>query len=245
MNINSNWFGFPEAEFMFEGRRATVVFPEKANMGKNWTIKTEYKDAFPETEIALLKEGFHVAYLENKTRFATKEDCDAKARFVKFIAKELGLKEKCVPVGMSCGGAHAVRFAGYYPDLIDCMFIDAPVLNYCDFPAAYGNEYREKVWEEEFIVAYPGITRAKMLDFPHHPMNMVGTLIENKIPIIMLYGNEDTTVDFNKHGRLFADEYENHPELLKVHMREYQGHHPHGIPGNPQMIVDFILQHTN
>lgn len=244
MDINSNWFGFPQAEFDFEGRRATVVFPEKPCEGRNWTIKTEYKDAFPETEIALLNEGFHAAYLENKTRFATKEDCDAKARFVKFLAKELNLKEKCVPIGMSCGGAHAVRFAGYYPELIDCMFIDAPVLNYCDFPAAYGNDYREKVWEEEFVIAYPGITRAALFNFAHHPMNMIDSLIENKIPVLMLYGNEDTTVDFFKNGAILVDAYKDHRELLKVHMREYQGHHPHGIPQNPKMIVDFILKYA-
>jgi len=242
---NSMWNGFKQIEFEFEGKLATLVFPEKANESKNWTIKTEYKDAFPETEIALLKNGFHVAYLENVSRLAPKEDCDRKARFVKFLSEKYGLKDKCIPIGMSCGGAHAVRFAGYYPTLVECMFIDAPVLNYCDFPGKLGNTFCERVWENEFLKTYPGMTRAKLLDFPHHPMNMVNVLIENKIPIIMLYGTEDSTVIYNENGAFFEEAYKETPELLTVVKREYQGHHPHGIPQNPEIIVDFILKHIN
>lgn len=241
----SQWNGFKQAEFEFQGRLATLVFPKEANKGRNWTIKTEYKDPFPETEIALLEKGFHVAYLKNTSRLAPKEDCDAKAEFALYLAKEFNLSKKCVPIGMSCGGAHAVRFAGYYPELVDCMFIDAPVLNFVDFPGKIGNEYREKVWKEEFLKAYPGMTRAKLFNFEHHPMNMVETLIENKIPIIMLYGTEDEVISYNENGAIMEQMYENHPELLKVMPRVGQGHHPHGFPENPEIIVDFILKHIS
>ena len=36
------------------------------------------------------------------------------------------------------------------------------------------------------------MTRAKLLDFPHHPMNMADILIEHKIPIIMLTAKGET-----------------------------------------------------
>ena len=146
---------------------------------------------------------------------------------------------------MSCGGAHAVRFAGYYPELIDCMFIDAPVINFHSFPGKIGNEYYEKVWKNEFLQAYPNMTRAKLFGFEHHPINMVETLIKNKIPVIMLYGTEDTTLPYNEHGAIMEQMYENHPELLKAIPRVGQGHHPHGLPDNPEIIVDFILKHIS
>ena len=244
MNNDLIWHGYRQETFEFEGMRATLVFPEKANENKSWTLKTEYKGAFPETEIALLEKGFHVAYLENISRFATKEDCDKKAHFVKFLAEKFGLKEKCVPIGMSCGGAHALRFAGFYPELIECIFIDAPVLNYCNFPGGLGNAYYERIWEEEFIKAYPGVTRAKLLDFPHHPINMADRLIEHKIPVLMLYGTEDMTVLYNQNGALLEEAYSEKQELLTVIQRKNEGHHPHGFPKNPGVIVDFILEHT-
>lgn len=245
MRASSYWNGFLQEEFEFEGRTATIVFPKDKISSGNWSLKTEYKDAFPETEVELLKKGFHITYLENTSRFAPKEDCEAKARFVKFIAEKYGLKNKCVLIGMSCGGAHAVRFAGMFPELAECMFIDAPVLNYCNFPGKIGNSVFEIIWNNEFAKTYPGISRAKLLSFDEHPINMVDVLIEHKIPVLMLYGNEDMTVLYNENGALLEEAYKKAPELLTVIKRESQGHHPHGFPTNPKIIVDYILNNIN
>ena len=46
----------------FEGRELIIVFPEKAN-GK-CAIKTEYFDAFPEVQIELLKQGYHIVHMK-------------------------------------------------------------------------------------------------------------------------------------------------------------------------------------
>ena len=236
------WNGFECKEFEFEGREAMVVFPEKADEKRNWSLKTEYRDAFPETEIELLKKGFHVAWLKNTTRFATKDDCDAKARFADFLKDEYNLRDKCVTVGMSCGGAHAVNFAGFYPEKVACMFIDAPVLNFTSFPGKMGHEMCEEVWENEFVKAYPGITRTKLLNFDNHPISKAGILKEHRIPIIMVYGVEDATVYYNENGKLLELEYADCPELLKVVPRIAQGHHPHGLMEHSYMIADFIVQ---
>lgn len=237
------WQGFKSKEFIFEDRKAIIVFPSKTDKEKNWTLKTEYWGAFPETETALLSKGFHVAYLQNKTRFATKEDCDAKHRFVEFISRKYNLKSKCVLIGMSCGGAIAMNFAGLYPDDVACMFLDAPVLNFLSYPGKVGSKECEEVWENEFIKAYPGITRPKLLDFKNHPINSADTIIKHKIPIIMLYGTEDKTVIYEENGKLMEEAFEGHNELLKVIPRVYQGHHPHGFLKNSSEITDFIIAH--
>lgn len=240
----NKWNGFRCEEFEFEGRRAAVVFPEEPDKNRNWSLKTEYRDAFPETEIDLLKKGFHVAWVQNKSRFATVEDCDIKAMFADFLHSEYGLRDKCVPIGMSCGGAHAMNFAGLYPEKIACMYIDAPVLNFLSFPGKLGHKMCEEVWENEFIKAYPNITRAGLLNFDNHPICKLDVIKKHKIPIIMLYGDEDATVFYNENGRLLELEYADAPELLKVVVRTAQGHHPHGIPDNPKIVTDFIIEHT-
>ena len=235
----SLWHGFKQIEFEFEGHDAILVVPkEKAN--GNWTLKTEYWDAFPNTEIELLNRGFHAAYLKNISRFATKEDCNAKAHFVKFLSEKYGLRDKCVPVGMSCGGAHAVNFAGYHPECVACMFIDAPVLNFLDYPGRL-DKY-EDIWEKEFLKAYPGMTRAGIFTLDEQPMNRIPSLIENRIPVIMLYGTEDCTVEYNMNGRIFAEAYEGHEDLLTVIPRACQGHHPHGFFDNPEKLADLIME---
>lgn len=242
--MKTTWHGFEADEFEFEGRKAIVVFPKKPEPEENWTLKTEYWNAFPETEIALLHRGFHAAYLQNKSRFAPPEDCDAKARFVSYLHTTYGLRDKCVPVGMSCGGAHAVSFCGTHPDAVACMFIDAPVLNYCSFPGKIDESEQCMVWKDEFLKAYPGVTRAGLLCFERHPMNWIPALKAHKIPILMLYGTEDQTVLYSENGQLMEEAYADAPELLTVIPRPAQGHHPHGIPWDPTVIVDFIIHHT-
>ena len=85
------WHGFRSESFKFEGYDAIIVFPNTPDEKKHWALKTEYWDAFPEEEIELLNQGFHVAWVDNVTRFATEEDCDRKARFVKFLSEEYSL----------------------------------------------------------------------------------------------------------------------------------------------------------
>lgn len=227
--MNNLWNGFEFTEFEFEGKRAIIVFPKGKKDSGNWCLKTEYWNGFPQTEIEMVKRGFHLAYIENESRFATKADCERKARFVKYISENYKLRDKCVTVGYSCGGAHAVNFAGYFPECVCCLFIDAPVLNFCDYPGRIPDEKCEKVWDSEFVSAYPGITRAGLLNFKNHPMNRIPVIKENKIPVIMLYGTEDRLVNYNANGRLFEAEYSDTPQLLTVIPRYLNGHHPHGF----------------
>jgi len=241
----AEWHKYPYHAGEFMGQPYIVVCPKDVPANGKWILKTEYFGAFPETEFALLERGYHVAHVHNISRWCPDEVTETQAAFVDFVHSRFGLSKTCVPVGMSCGGMQAIFLAAKYPETVSCMFIDAPVLNYCDFPGRLGNTSCEKVWENEFLKTYPGMTRAKLLDFPHHPMNMANILIENKIPIIMLYGTEDSTVIYNENGAFFEEAYKETPELLTVVKREYQGHHPHGIPQNPEIIVDFILKHIN
>lgn len=74
----SKWHGFEKAEFLFEGRRAILVLPKESNKTDKWLLKTEYWDIFSEMEVEMLRLGWHVAYIENKTRWCLDEDLDMK-----------------------------------------------------------------------------------------------------------------------------------------------------------------------
>ena len=234
------WKGYKYTDFEFEGRSATIVFPEKPDALKNWTLKMEYQYAFIEEELALLERGFHVAFLSNTSRFASKADCDAKARFAEYLHREFGLRDRCVPIGMSLGGAHAVNFAGFYPEKVACMYIDAPILSFFQ----YAKEKYRDIWENEVVPTYPGITRAGLYSFDNHPMAKIPTLRQNRIPVLLVYGNEDMTVPVDEHAKIMEMEYENCPGLLTVMVRNLQGHHPHGFPANPAPIADYIVEHS-
>lgn len=232
------WNGFDLVDFDFEGKKAKVVFPKESKKGVYPAIKTEYWDAFPAVEIALLERGIPLCWVENESRFATKADSDRKARLIEYLSEQYGFSKKCIPIGMSCGGAHAINFAGDYPELIHRIFIDAPVLNFLSFPA---KPLFSKIWEREFTLAYPGIKRHQLLNFERHPINKAPILLEKKIPIIMVWGGEDQTVPYAENGALLEEAFAG-SDLLKVIKIHARGHHPHGLLGDQSEIVDFLLE---
>ena len=232
------WNGFRYEKFTFEGRNAIVVFPEEGTANGRLALKTEYWGAFPDVEIRLLKKGFHLAFLKNETRFVTKEDCDIRATFVRHLAKEYGLNEKCVPIGMSLGGAQAVLFAGYHPELVSCIYLDAPCLNYC----MYTKPRFRDIWDNEFLSAYPGTKYHQILSLPDHPINMADVLVEHRIPVMLVYGTEDLTVLYEDNGHMLAQAYKG-TGLLQTFAVDNRGHHPHGAFDGNDRIVEFIMTH--
>ena len=123
----------------------------------------------------------------------------------KYLIKEYGLNEKLVPIGYSSGGAHAVNFAGYYPELIKCMYIDAPLLNYNACPGRIGSNTAS--YYDDFAKAYNGVTRFELFSLDIHPLCRIPTLIENKIPVFLTYGPQDTTLVAEEHAMLMVDAY--------------------------------------
>ena len=57
MDNASRWHGYRRLDFPFEGKTATLVFPEKPAPGLPWAEYTEYFGAFPDTALALLARG--------------------------------------------------------------------------------------------------------------------------------------------------------------------------------------------
>jgi pimeloyl-ACP methyl ester carboxylesterase len=129
---------FRQLEFEFEGRYATLIFPPEGTANQRWMLKTEYFGAFPALELEMLARGWHLAYVKNVTRWCLDEDLERKARFAAFLHTEYGLCPRCVPVGMSCGGLIAIKFAAKYPEMVECLYLDGPVVNYMSCPCGFG-----------------------------------------------------------------------------------------------------------
>jgi len=243
--MKQSWNGHGMDVFSFEGYEARLVFPKQENSKNILVLKTEYWNAFPDIEQKLVTSGFHLAWLKNETRFATKEDCERKSRFVSYLSEQYGLQSKCVLVGYSCGGAHAINFAGVYPELVFCIFLDAPVLNFCSYPGKLGNAACEEVWKNEFVQAYPQISRRKLLNFDGHPICKADVLVQHRIPILMLYGTEDQTVPYEENGKLLEEAYAG-TSLLTVIPVALRGHHPHGMlhTEENETVVKYVIQTT-
>lgn len=239
------WNGFPMETLEFEGREAHIVFPAPGTANGRLALKTEYWNAFPKAvELPLLEKGFHLCFIKNDNRWGVDADLDRKARFVKFVAEKYSLSSKTVPVGMSCGGLFAIKFAAQYPELVSCLYLDAPVLNFFSCPCGLGvgTPLGEGAGVQELLDALGMESMSQLIGYREMPLDKLPVLVENGIPVVLVAGGSDETVPFVENGALLQSAYEKAGLECQVYIKPECGHHPHGLE-TPDEVVEFILRH--
>ena len=112
-------------------RRCIVVVPEKAAPGNPWSWRGCYWDHEPQTEVALLKRGFYIAFITPDPG----KEWDA---WYHFLTEKFGLSRKPAFIGMSKGGVNNYQWATAHPDKVACIYADNPALWSADFAGIAG-----------------------------------------------------------------------------------------------------------
>ena len=234
---------FESKYFFFEGRDAMIIYPSCPSNGK-LMLKTQYMSAFPYFEVEMLRRGYTLCYLSHPTRWGPDSEIHVTAAFVRHVAAELGIEPKCIVIGMSCGGLQAVRLATMYPELISVLFLDAPVMNLLSLAGLGASTCQSNpIFWNEMVKTY-GFTRSSIISFRKSPIDNMGPLIENNIPIIMLYGDADDVVLYEENGQILEEYYREHGGDLKVMRMEGRGHHPHSLQ-DPTPIIEYVEAHLD
>ena len=237
--IESRWNGYRRLDFKFLEQNAVLVCPEEHKEGNKWLYKIEYFDAFPAFELAMLKRGYYVAHVNNKTRWATPTDIAVWPKFCDFLTEHFGLNKKCVPVGLSCGGMQSVYFSTLYPEYVAAIYLDAPVMNFLSCPYGLGASKADFIAEFENAT---GFSRVDMLSYRNQPLDCIPQLFDHHLPIIMISGNADTTVPYEENGQILVDYFRKHGGVITEIIKPGGDHHPSGLP-DLTPIVEFVEQY--
>jgi hypothetical protein len=110
-------------------RRCVVVVPKKAAPGNPWSWRACYWNHEPQSEVELLRRGFHIAFV------APDPGRQGKAwdMWYKFMTENHGLAKKAAFVGMSKGGVNAFNWGAVNPDKVACIYADNPAVYDEDF----------------------------------------------------------------------------------------------------------------
>lgn len=230
------WNDFKEENMKFLERDAKIIYPSTKPNGK-LILKAEYLDAFPDFEIEMLKKGYYLCYITHNTRWANDEEVNVTAEFVKYVAEMLNIEPKCIVVGMSCGGLLGSRLAEEYPELVSVLYLDAPVLNILSMAGLGESKEADSFWRE--LSCTYGFSKTSVINFRKSPIDKMEPLIKNNIPIIMIYGNADTTVIYEENGKVLEEYYKENGGIIKVIPKSMCHHHPHGLK-DPTPIIEFV-----
>src|SRR5579872_1801642 len=99
--------------------RCIVVVPTTPAKGNPWSWRGVYWDHQPQTEIELLRRGFHIAYISATADLKPDRTWDA---WYAFLTETHGLSPKPAFVGMSRGGEYSYTWAVRNPDKVSCIY---------------------------------------------------------------------------------------------------------------------------
>ena len=233
--------GMKHVEFKFKNKTCIALMNEDETKRNGKTVlKTEYFGAFPNLQNEMIKRGYTLIFIENRNRWGTPSEIEDQYEFILYASKELGIENKVFTIGMSCGGMMSVLLAAKHPEVINALYIDAPVMNFLSCPARFGNapDVHDGMWVE-FENAW-GMTKEEILLFRGHPIDYLDKLVENKIKIYMAYGDSDKTVPYLENGIALERKYKECglENLLYLDKKVGVDHHPHG-PSD----IDFAIKY--
>lgn len=234
----TTWEGFDRFDFEVAGREAWVVVPAEAAPGKPWIWRARFWGHEPQTDIALLKRGFHVAYCDVADMFGAPPAVEIWNTFYDRLTTEHGLAGKVALEGLSRGGLIIYNWAKANPEKVACIYADAPVCDIKSWPRDHSGPAN---WAK--CKAIYGITEDDLEDFTGSPIDGLEPLAAAGVPLLHIVGDADEVVPVAENTAVLAARYRDLGGSIQVISKPGVGHHPHSLE-DPTPIVEFILRHT-
>ena len=236
------WHGFRKLNFSVDRRACLLVYPSASATGKPWIWRTEFFGHEPQGDLALLSNGWHVAYLDVQNMYGAPVALDHMDRFYNHLTGRFQLASKPVLEGFSRGGLFAFNWAARHPDRVACLYVDAPVCDFKSWPAGWGRGKGSTNDWARCKKVY-GLDDESARGYKLNPVDNLAPLARAKIPILSVCGDADEVVPMPENTLLVKERYEKLGGEITVITKPGVGHHPHSLR-DPQPIVDFILQHS-
>lgn len=238
----TDWNGYETAEFEYEGREALLVLPKAFAEGRPWIWRAEFFGAFASADLAMLEQGYAVAYYRISDMYGCPAAIEAMESFHRFAVRLFGLAEKTILFGFSRGGLYSFNYAATYPERVAALYLDAPVLDIRSWPGGKGaGTFSPKEWEE--CLASYGLTEEEALEAPVSPLHRIEPVAAARIPILVVAGADDIPVPYAENGKLLEERYRALGGDIETIVKPGVGHHPHSLE-DPTPIVAFLLSRT-
>ncbi len=234
----TNWFGYESFEFKVAGRNARVVRPKLANVQHAWAWRGEFFGHEPQGDLALLENGFHLAYVDTYGLNGSPQAMQIWEALYALLEKA-GLAKKSAMIGMSRGGLYSYNWAVLHPDRVACIYGDNPVLDIRSWPGGKGAGKGDAGTWKQLLPQY-GLTEETAGKW-RGPLDRLAALAKAGIPLLHIVGDADQVVPAAENSAILGERYRKLGGSLTVIHKPGADHHPHSLP-NPEPITAFILR---
>lgn len=236
----SDWKGFERHDFHLDGHAAIMVAPPETAPGRPWVWRALFFGAFPSLDLAILKEGFHVGYVDVNGLYGAPEARRRWDLFHRWATETLGLSPTPVLEGFSRGGLPVYNWGGDHPEKVCCIYADNPVCDFRSWPGGKGVGPGAPDEWEICLKAY-GATEAEALALTDTPFHRLEALARAGVPVLHVCGDADETVPYEENTVVLAEKYRKLGGAIDVIVKPGAKHHPHSLE-DPTPIARFILK---
>jgi pimeloyl-ACP methyl ester carboxylesterase len=233
----ADFHGFTQTDFKVEGIACRLVEPKEAADGKPWILRARFWGHEPQTDIALLEQGWHVGYCEVGGLFGAPESMKRWDAFYDHVTSVNGLSKRFAIEAMSRGGLPAVLYALHQPKRVFALYLDAPVLDVKSWPGGFGvSDQRAAEWAQCKKVW--GIEDPA--EFKGSPLDRAAEFAKLNIMTIIVAGDADRVVPIDENSRPFVKQIDPKKRNIFLIEKPGVGHHPHSLK-NPSPMVTIIV----
>ena len=240
--IPNNWHGFALLDSTLNGVPFKVVFPKTPNKNRDWIWRARFWGHEPQTDIALLEQGFHLVYIEVGGLFGNEKAIRIWDDFYDYAIQKYQLNKKVVLEGMSRGGLIIFNWGNRNTDKVACIYSDAPLCDFKSWPGGLGTGKGSKPDWNICLEQY-GFTEQIALNFNGNPIDHMAYIAKYKVPILNVVGDADQVVPVSENTALLEKRLNLLGWKMEIIHKPGVGHHPHSLK-DPKPIVDFILKNT-
>ncbi|MFB9054807.1 GDSL-type esterase/lipase family protein [Formosa undariae] len=243
----TDWKGFTKYTFEYNNKEAFVLEPKKALAGKPWVWRARFPWWHTEMDEILLEEGYHIAYINTDNQFGSPKAVKAWDSFYKYLIRSHDFSKKVALEGVSRGGLFVYNWAKKNPELVSCIYTEAPVIDFKSWPGGYGTGIgSEKNWNI-LKKEYGFKSDAEAKKYANSPMDNLEVLAKAKIPVMHMISLTDSVVPPKENTFPFINKYlELGGNATVITCTEgKQTLHGHHFPiETPQIGADFIIYNT-
>ncbi len=237
-----DFHGFARYDFRVKGQACLLVAPGTVAEGRPWVWRARFFGHEPQTDVALLGRGYHVAYVNVGGLFGAPAAVKRWDEFYEYLTAELEFSKKPALEGMSRGGLIIYNWAAKNPDKVSCIYADAPVLDIRSWPGGKGRGRGSAGTWRACLKVY-GLSEKEALEFRGNPIDNLEPLAKAGVPLLHVCGEADKVVPIDENTDVLEKRYRKLGGTIEVIRKPGVGHHPHSLK-DPTPIVEFIEKHT-
>lgn len=238
----SDFHGYQQFDFDLEGRACKVACPKEAAPGKPWVWRALFWGHEPQADVALLAQGFHVAYIDVFEFHGNDTAVKIFDSLYGLLTEKHGFGKRPALEGLSRGGLIAYNWASEHPYQVSCIYGDAPVCDIRSWPGGLG---KGKGSPEDWKVCLAawGLDENTVKDFKRNPIDRLAPLAKAGVPLLHVVGDADDVVPVKENTDILAERYRVLGGSIEIINKPGVGHHPHSLV-DPAPIVEFIVKHA-